>query len=67
MTDTLTAHARVYAAAIDTAAERDRLLTVNAELLAALEWIISRLALGGGGAKSDCIAQARAAIAKATP
>lgn len=61
------ANARLIAAAPETAAERDRLREVNAELLAALENLLAAANLFFGGDEGICSRdQARAAIAKAT-
>lgn len=61
------ADARLIAAAPETAAERDRLKAVNAELLAALQAMTEELAAlaESGYAYPHLIARARAAIAKA--
>ena len=61
------ADALLIAAAPETAAERDRLREVNADLLAALRNITECAEAGPDGANMDLwIEQARAAIAKAT-
>ena len=57
------ANARLIAAAPETAAERDRLKAINADLLAALEEMIVWCQLGD---HSEEVIRARAAIAAAT-
>lgn len=61
------ANALLIAAAPDTAAERDRLRAINADLLAALE-AVARLNEGRGSSRNnlcDVAGHARAAIARA--
>lgn len=62
ITDEDLANARLIAAAPETAAERDRLKEVNAELLAALKAVMGEWKDGYG---LNCVEQVRAAIAKA--
>jgi len=59
------ANARLIAAAPETAAERDQLREVNADLLAALEAVNSAFISGDGAEMQGAIRQARAAIEKA--
>ena len=74
------ANAHLFAAAPETAAERDRLKAINAELLAALvamHTLMSNRILGSGGSPSESLVlrqkclvacdRAREAIAKAEP
>jgi hypothetical protein len=59
------ANARLIAAAPETAAERDRLKEVNAELLAALKALYEATPDNEGGDLGEACRQARAAISKA--
>jgi len=66
--DTMLANARLIAAAPETAAERDQLRDVNADLLAALEWAVARIIVAnheGDPILSAWLPDARAAIEKA--
>ena len=63
-----TANAALIAQAPDLLAERDRLRQVNAELVAALEWIVKSLTLAGDpelACQEYQLGIARAALAKA--
>ena len=59
------ANARLIAAAPETAAERDQLREVNADLLAALEAVDHAFITNDNAAMQGAIRQARAAIEKA--
>ena len=62
------ANARLIAAAPETAAERDQLRDINADLLAALEWAVARIIVAnheGDPIVSAWLPDARAAIEKA--
>ena len=62
------ANAEMIAAAPETAAERDQLRDVNADLLAALEWAVARIIVAnheGDPILSALLPDARAAIEKA--
>ena len=58
-------HAMQFAAAPETAAERDRLKASNAELRAALELMLHAFDFGQKASDDSAIGKARAAIAKA--